>query len=140
MPGITSSKIGTLEGNEVVQVEFDPAQTKLSTIISALKQQNSFYSVEPKNANPQFVDSKYTLHALHPELYYLDLTEAQAMALNSWSYFGGAMPDVLTTEQKQSLARLKAVLTRRSASSLRPIRTGEGLESYRKQLLRWLEE
>ncbi len=27
----------------------------------------------------------------------------QAIALNSWSYFGGRMPDVLTEEQKRRL-------------------------------------
>lgn len=140
MPGITSSKIGTLDGKEVVQVEYDPAKTSLPNLVEVLKKQNSFYSVEGPNAQPRFVDSKYSLRSQHPDLYYLDLTEAQAIALNSWSYFGGKMPDVLTPDQKNTLPRLQAALHRRGRVDLQPARGGKELEAYRAELQRWLQQ
>ena len=92
----------------------------MSRLISALKEQNSFYSVESPDSSPHFVESKYSLRTLHPELYYLDLTEGQAIALNSWSYFGGTMPDVLTLEQNNIVPRLKTALSKKSTAELRP--------------------
>ena len=53
---------------------------------------------------PRFIEPKHSLRARHPELLSLGLSERQAIALNSWSYFGGPMPDVLTPEQKRRLA------------------------------------
>ena len=160
MPGITRSRIGNLSGNEIVQVEYDPAQTSLPALIRALKNENSFYSVIVKDeterdhaakslprsdlkidrSEPQFVESKYSLRSQHPELYYLNLTETQAVALNSWSYFGGRMPDVLTPEHKELLPRIKTALSRKSPAGLLPARSGMDLELYRTQLLRWLQE
>ena len=54
-------------------------------------------------ANPRFIESKYSLRSQHPELYRLDLTEDQKRILNSWSYFGGPRPDVLTEQQNRIL-------------------------------------
>lgn len=158
MPGITSSRIGTLNGNEIVEVGFDPAQTSLPALVKTLKSQNSFYSliarndaerdrlsksvpksdISVENEEPRFVEAKYTLRTQHPELYYLDLTETQAVVLNSWSYFGGGMPDVLTPAQKQLLPAIKARLSRQSPAGLHPARSGKGLEDYRQELMRWL--
>lgn len=129
-----------LDGKEVVQVEYDPAKISLPNLVEALKNQDSFYSVEKPNAQPRFADSKYSLRTLHPELYYLDLTEAQAIALNSWSYFGGQMPDVLTPNQKNTLPRLKAALSRHWRVNLHPARSGKELEAYRAELQNWLQE
>ncbi|HEX6898858.1 MAG TPA: hypothetical protein VF789_04060 [Thermoanaerobaculia bacterium] len=119
------TRIGSLGGNEIVAVEYDPARTDVGRIAEALKRQRSFYAllapdreaaerakrhlpaseVEIRSGQPRFIEPKHSLRTVHPELLSLDLTEAQAIALNSWSYFGGPMPDVLTPEQK---ARLKA--------------------------------
>ncbi len=105
-------------------VEYDPEQTNLKKMSDALKRQRSFNSLMVKDresalyaggylnrseiqinsANPRFIESKYSLRTQHPELYRLDLTEDQRRILNSWSYFGGPRPDVLTEEQKQILA------------------------------------
>ncbi len=124
MPGIKSTKIGHLGGQEVVTVEYDPEQTNLKKMSDALKRQRSFNSLVVKDsesaedaggylnrseiqinsANPRFIESKYSLRTQHPELYRLDLTEDQRRILNSWSYFGGPRPDVLTEQQKQILA------------------------------------
>ena len=124
MPGIKSTKIGHLGGQEVVTVEYDPKQTNLKKMSDALKRQRSFDSLVVKDresaldpvgylnrseiqinsANPRFIESKYSLRSQHPELYRLDLTEDQKRILNSWSYFGGPRPDVLTEQQKQILA------------------------------------
>lgn len=125
VPGVVRSRIGHQAGQEVVQVDYDPGETDLATLVQALKRHNSFYSVfvtsraarqraeaylDPGEIRltghqPRFIASKHSLRTRHPELYALDLTEAQAMALNSWSYFGGPMPDVLTEPQKRRLAR-----------------------------------
>jgi hypothetical protein len=140
VPDITSSKIGTLNGKEIVQVEFDPVQAKISTMISALKNQSSFYSLESSDASPHFEESKYSLRTMHPDLYYLDLSELQAIMLNGWSYFGGKMPDVLTTEQNKTLILVRDTLQKKSTAGLRPDRTGNGLDAYRKQLLEWLKD
>ncbi len=124
MPGIKSTKIGHLGGQEVVTVEYDSEQTNLEKISDALKRQGSFDSLVVKDresaldaggylnrseiqinsVNPRFIESKYSLRSQHPELYRLDLTEEQRRILNSWSYFGGPRPDVLTEQQKQILA------------------------------------
>lgn len=124
MPGIKSTKIGHLGGQEVVTVEYDPEQTNLKKMSDALKRQGSFDSLVVKDmesaldaggylnrpeiqinsANPRIIESKYSLRSQHPELYRLDLTEDQRRILNSWSYFGGPRPDVLTEQQKQILA------------------------------------
>lgn len=141
-------------------MEFDPAQTNLLTLVQALKNQSSFYSLITKNEaerdqakkilnstkitvdsnEPDFVESKYSLKSSHPELYYLDLTEQQAIVLNSWSYFGGRKPEVLTDPQKQLLQRLKEKLAKKSTGGLVPRRNGNELASYRSQLLQWLQE
>jgi len=60
--------------------------------------------IQINSAKPRFIESKYSLRSQHPEMYRLDLTEDQRQILNSWSYFGGPRPDVLTEQQKQILA------------------------------------
>jgi len=124
LPGIKSTKIGHLDGQEVVTVEYDPEQTNLKKMSDALKRQSSFGSlvvedrksaldaggylnrseIQINSANPRFIESKHSLRTQHPELYRLELSEDQRRILNSWSYFGGTMPDVLTEQQKQILA------------------------------------
>ena len=159
MPGVLSSKIGHLGGSEIVEVEYDPAQTNLQEMVAALKKKNSFYSVivedegdveeasksfnkneiKTYSEEPHFIESKHSLRTRYPDLYYLDLTEAQAIALNSWSYLGGTRPDVLTKEQKTLRERIKAKLRTVRPKGLRPVRAGEGLVKYRKELFEWLE-
>jgi len=160
VPGILNSRIGTLNGSEIVHVEFDSTQTSLPILVKTLEHQSSFYSLITKNeaerdraikilngsnvsvnsSEPSFLESKYTLKTSHPELYYLDLTEQQAVVLNSWSYFGGAMPDVLTPFQKELIPRLKEKLRKQSGRSLIPARSGEALVAYRLHLVQWLEQ
>jgi hypothetical protein len=60
-----------------------------------------------RSGEPHFIPGKHTLRTRHPELYELNLSESQAILLNSWSYFGGSMPDVLTPEQKRRLETAK---------------------------------
>jgi hypothetical protein len=123
LPGIKSTKIGHLGGQEIVTVEYDPEQTNLKKMSDTLKRQGSFNSLVVKDrelaldaggslnrseiqinsANPRFIESKYSLRSQHPELYRLDLTEDQKRILNSWSYFGGSRPDVLTEQQNRIL-------------------------------------
>ena len=62
-------------------------------------------SIERLSGQPHFIEPKHSLRTRHPKLAALELTEAQAIALNSWSYFGGAMPKVLTPEQLEELDR-----------------------------------
>ena len=117
--GVVASRIGHWGGEEIVQVDFDPAQTSVEELARALRKQRSLYhvvqsrsaakpisgvdgdAVKLKDGTPHFIEPKHSLRTRYPKLHALDLTEAQAIALNSWSYFGGAMPDVLTAEQKQ---------------------------------------
>ena len=106
-------------------MEYDPEQTNLKDMSDALKRERSFSSlvVEDKesaldagghlknseiqiiNDDPRFIEPKHSLRTQHPELYRLNLNEDQKRILNSWSYFGGPMPDVLTEKQKQMLAK-----------------------------------
>ncbi len=122
--GVLASRIGHWGGSEIVQVDYDPAQTGLAELVDTLKRQGSFYSVvvagddekleaarsvadndlARRRGRPHFIEPKHSLRQRHPELLALDLTERQAILLNSWSYFGGTMPDVLTPEQKRRLA------------------------------------
>ncbi len=123
VPGVLSSRIGHFAGREVVQVDFDADLTNLAELTAALKRKKSFYGllvpdeesrasaqavlepgeVEVVRGKPHFIEAKHSLRTRHPEIYALDLTEQQAIALNSWSYFGGPMPKVLTAEQEQRL-------------------------------------
>jgi len=164
-PGVLATRIGSL-GGEVVEVQYDPAKTDVGRLAAALKRQGQggFYAlvvpdeaakarakgfrladaeirVEPRS--PRFEEPKYSLRTAHPELYYLDLTEAQAMALNSWSYFGGPQPDVLTPEQKALLDKVKAKLAggrsrNHGEPDLHPERAGAYRQAYRQQLVAWL--
>lgn len=117
--GVVASRIGHWGGAEIVQVDYDPARTDVASLAGALRAQRSLYArVVPEGASraeaaaidgletvayggaPHFIDPKHSLRTRYPRLAALDLTEAQAIALNSWSYFGGPMPDVLTDAQK----------------------------------------
>ena len=126
VPGVLKTQIGELSG-EVVEVEYDPAKTDIGKMASALKSQGGFYAfladnplakaegkrylpdseIKDVQRRPRFIESKYNLHTSHPDLAALDLTEQQAIALNSWSYFGGPMPDVLTAGQKEKLRQIR---------------------------------
>ena len=118
--GVLASRIGHWDGREIVQVDFDPQQTSVDGLAAALGSQRSLYAVHHRRGEPaprtraavkslrgepHFIDAKYSLRTVHPEIAALDLSENQAIALNSWAYFGGPMPDVLTAEQKAELAR-----------------------------------
>jgi hypothetical protein len=160
VPGVISSKIGNLNGREIVRVQFDPGLTNLNELVKSLKSQSSFHSLITNNEieldqakkilksgevilsekEPNFEESKYSLRTAHPEFYYLDLTEHQAIVLNSWSYFGGTMPDVLTTTQRELVKRIKMKLRNKSADELKPGRSGAELAAYRTQLSHWLQE
>ncbi|MDA8016349.1 MAG: hypothetical protein MPN21_02775 [Thermoanaerobaculia bacterium] len=121
--GIVASRIGHWQGREIVQVDYDASKTDLEELVAALKRQRSFYSVVTSDAEshvtlahrvgddevtlvdgkPRFIESKHSLRVTKPQIYALDLTEQQAIKLNSWAYFGGSMPDVLTEEQRVQL-------------------------------------
>ena len=121
--GVLASRIGHWGGDEILQVDYDPERTDPGELARALKRHRSFYSVlvtseekrgetarfldahviAARKGEPRFIEAKHSLRTRHPELYELDLTERQAILLNSWSYFGGPMPDVLTPEQKRRL-------------------------------------
>ncbi len=122
--GVVASRIGHWGGDEIVQVDYDPNRTDLDELTRALKRQRSFDAVivrddaeraaaeavigareiELHRGDPHLIEPKHSLRTRHPALSQLELTEAQAIALNSWSYFGGTMPAVLTPEQKEALA------------------------------------
>lgn len=122
--GVVASRIGHWGGSEIVQVDYDPELTNLSALVGALKEQRSFYSLVASDGasiasaasvlspseisefggKPRFIESKYNLRRNHPEFLLLGLSEQQAMVLNSWSYFGGTMPEVLTLDQQQRLS------------------------------------
>ncbi len=120
--GVVASRIGHWSGNEIVQVDYDTRRTTVAALTQALKARDSLYFVvAPEKASrtslgdipkrqvrrlagePHFIDPKHSLRTRFPQIAALELTEAQAIALNSWSYFGGSMPDVLTDEQRKAL-------------------------------------
>lgn len=157
VPGVVATRIGDLKGNEVVEVTYDPRRTGLSELVAALKRNSAFYSlivpdttakaaaagvvpasdvrVEPSKAT--FIESKYSLKTKRPDLYYLDLTEEQAIALNSWCYFGGRMPDVLSPQLLAKADAIRAKLRERGAPGV-PERSDPGLARYRQRLSEWL--
>ncbi|MEM7050224.1 MAG: hypothetical protein AAF604_11230 [Acidobacteriota bacterium] len=119
--GVVASRIGHWGGAEIVQVDYDPQRTDVPELVAALRTQRSFDSVmlpagtevsglsesTPRRevtGEPHFIPSKHSLRTRYPRLWQIGLSEAQAIALNSWSYFGGAMPAVLTAEQQRRLA------------------------------------
>jgi hypothetical protein len=156
VPGVVRTRIGDLGGNEVVEVTYDPARTDVGRLAQALQGQGSFYAfiapdrdaaarsglpssdVKVRSGQPDFTEPKHSLRVAHPELFYLDLTEAQAIALNTWSHFGGPKPTVLTPEQERMAAKLKARLTAGRAPG-EPASSGPERERYRQTLMAWLE-
>jgi len=141
-----------------VEVDYDPQQVTLREMVRALQQESSLYSVMAGDrtahealraelpgtevtrtrGQAEFIESKHSLRTRFPDLYYLDLTERQAIALNSWSYFGGEMPEVLSSSQKVLHARLKRKLRETGPPAFQPVREGDGRERYRERLLQWL--
>lgn len=119
--GVVASRIGHWGGQEIVQVDFDPNKTNRSNLAQALIDQRSFYAVladgeraaqrlasdfdgeqiRRVSGEAHFIEPKHSLRTRFPQLASLDLTEAQQIELNTWAYFGGPMPQVLTDEQKQ---------------------------------------
>jgi hypothetical protein len=159
VPGVVRTRIGSLGGNEVVEVEYDPARTDVGRLAQALKRRNSFYAliapdrgaaararrlvpasdVEVRSGSVRYTEEpKHSLRVVHPALYYLDLTEAQAIALNTWSHFGGPMPDVLTAEQKEMLEEVRQRLAAGETPGTEPARAGREREQYRRTLMAWL--
>jgi hypothetical protein len=157
VPGVVRTRIGDLGGNEVVEVTYDPARTDVGRLAQTLKGQGSFYAfiapdraaaaksglpssdVKVRSGEPDFTEPKHSLRVAHPEIYYLDLTEEQAIALNTWSHFGGPRPAVLTPEQERMAAKLKTRLAAGRAPG-EPARSGAEREEYRKTLVAWLGE
>ena len=141
-----------------MEVEYDPQQVTLADMVGALKSEGSFYSVVEENrsayeatreelpdvavtrahGNADFIESKHSLRTRFPDLYYLDLTEKQAIALNSWSYFGGAMPDVLSSSQIALRPELRKKLRQSRQPPFQPARESTAREQYREQLMEWL--
>lgn len=162
VPGVVASRIGHLDGQEVVEVTYDPALTDVGELTRTLRRRSSFYSlivstsderaaaerhldasdVVRRRGEPHFIESKHSLRVRYPALYYLDLSEAQAIALNTWSHFGGPMPDVLTAEQQRRWQRLRDKLARDKPRGLDPdgARSGKALDAYREALQSWLEK
>lgn len=160
-PGVLQSAIGHLGGEEIVQVKYDSAVTSPAELARALRDQSSLYGVivrswEEKqtlsasfdgdlrvvSGKPRFIPSKHSLRTRHPDLYYLDLHESQAIALNSWSYFGGTMPQVLDPEQQNRHQKLRTRLQSGDPPPLDPdgARQGTALQEYRERLVAWLSE
>lgn len=117
--GVRASRIGHWDGREIVQVDYDPAVTSVDALAQALAKKRSLYAVvraqgdgaaetsaeqQTLRGKPEFIPPKHSLRTAHPQIAALQLTEEQAIVLNSWAYFGGPMPDVLTAEQKLVLA------------------------------------
>ncbi len=129
--GLVSSRIGHWGGREVVEVDYDPDRTSLTELVDELSRNNSLYEVLVPKGNetalgtamddldpaiikvrevkgkPLFIEPKHSLRTRFPFIDRLELTEAQAIALNSWSYFGGEMPKVLTSEQLKLFRSLR---------------------------------
>jgi hypothetical protein len=124
VPGVLETRIGEWDG-EVVEVTYDASKTNPHALSESLMRSGGYYALVARDAaeerealrllprekvrrlsgQPTFLESKYSLRTTHPEIWGLGLTEAQAIALNAWSYFGGPMPDVLTREQKAKLLK-----------------------------------
>ncbi|MEM8996692.1 MAG: hypothetical protein AAGF23_18040 [Acidobacteriota bacterium] len=119
--GVEASRIGHWGGQEIVQVDYDPRKTDPAALARALIAQRSFYAVLADGSKshgelassfddgqirrvsgaPHFIEPKHSLRTRYPQLAGLELSEAQRIALNSWAYFGGPIPDVLTAEQRR---------------------------------------
>lgn len=160
VPGVLRTRIGHLAGHEVVRVDYDPGATDLGHLVAALRRRSSFDAllaageadaerarraipgarVEVVTAEPRFLPSKHDLRVSHPELFYLDLSEAQALALNSWSHDGGRRPQVLDGAQEARRAALEARLARGGRPPFEPPeeRGGPALDAYRERLIAWL--
>lgn len=159
--GVLGARYGFVRGStEILTTTYDPQRVSARAIVDALRRQGAFYAVLVSSSDEQrrllrelgeqttirldasprrYIKSKHSLRTQRRALYYLDLNELQALRYNSWAYFGGPMPDLLTPAQKQRWAALeRAFQEGKRPSSLHPQREGAGLAAYRRQLIAWL--
>lgn len=129
LKGVKKTKIGSLDHNEVVEVFYDPKETNLLEMSQALKAHKSFYSLIYRNeqekkqalqtlpkgqtkkgsSRVRYIADKHSLKVRRPDLYALNLTDEQAIKLNTWAHYNyhTPMPDILTTNQKKALKNNK---------------------------------
>lgn len=119
---------------------FDSVMAADRTTYEAVRTELPDTEITRARGTPELIESKHSLRTRFPDLYYLDLTERQAIVLNSWSYFGGAMPDVLSPSQTTLRGRLKTQLRRSGPPPFQPLRDSADRHRYRERLLRWLDE
>ncbi len=126
LSGVKRSNIGSLDGKEVVEVFYDPKETNVTEMVQALKKRKSFYSLlyrtpqekrvalaslsgkemEAGSQTVRYIEAKHSLKVRFPDIYPLDLSEEQALRLNSWAHFSrGPMPQVLIPEQFKQLGK-----------------------------------
>ncbi len=124
--GVKRSNIGSLDGKEVVEVFYDPKETNIKEMVQALKKRKSFYSLLYRTPHEKrialaslpnreviagsqkvnYIEAKHSLKVRFPDIYDLDLSEEQALRLNSWAHFSrGPMPQILTFEQFRQLGK-----------------------------------
>ena len=137
--GIIETKIGHMNGSEIVFVKYDDAFTSSTKLKSLLKAHNSFYADKTlEKGNPHFIESKHSLRTANQALYYVDLSEGQAIKLNSWAYYGGSFPKVLTPKQLATYKKIEQTIKRKGKPKMIPLRSGKGLLRYRAYLAKWL--
>ena len=137
MPGVMQAQTGMLDGREVVRVQFDPIVVSREELADRLRQLPCYRDALPAHAAGA-IDDRTQQHFylfLHPEYYYLPLTERQAMRIDSALALQedpDAFLSPLQLELKRRLLNIPAGTddAEGDLSDLTPDRSPEGLPGY----------
>ena len=155
LPGVLGTRIGSLAGHEVVEVEFDPTLLRYDTLVGKAKEMDCTHRVFARTdeqakvarrvvgdfvtRSDAAIDANTTqqYHLAHaPAYHFLPLTALQATSVNA-ALAARESPDRFLSPGQ--LAQSKLIKNRNATSprafaDLRPDRTPEGLVRYAKVL------
>jgi hypothetical protein len=146
LPGVVATRTGTLNGDEVVQVDYDASRVGYADLLRQVGSMQCFRStVVPGAAAFQASDVQQFTLAQHPEYWYLPLTALQATKLNSLlSQPGNADPDeLLSPTQRAMHAQLRDIISRGNDGMLQKLsvdRSVDGLAAYSQTVRRMIAQ
>ncbi len=160
--GVTATKIGHLQGREVVEVEYDAAKLTFNDLLKRASRMRCAQNVMARSDNQAKAAAtvvgarrvirtdaavntnttqQYNL-SFRPEYYYLPLTRLQATRANAAVAAGRSADSLLSPGQlalKKQIAGLSRTQKAKLKRNLQPDRSPGGIIAYRKDLLKFLD-
>lgn len=155
LTGVIGSRIGSLDGAEVVEIEFDPTVLAYKTLVGKAKEMDCTHRVFARTDDQlkiakelvgnkavrsnEVIDARTTQQyhlSLHPEYHYLPLTALQATRVNAAIAFKDSPDAFLSPGQLALLKKTRDSLAQNPKTfvGLTPDRTQRGLPHYAVEL------